>query len=358
MCMYLTRQLPLVAKRDIICVKYLRVTADKEYKTPCQCTTVPIGEIFKAYPARVEIRNGSSITKAIYGGATHALTYNHDKWFDDCLPCKAIIPVGTEYWVDVNGYSIAAKQMIITNQAINIEVPDESLLRDILEQVSTVEGISVGDYYIKDKGFISPLSITKDMLSEISGVVVGFKGTEPLIWSGEVSEGIMDTKYNSQFDKLISDPDSDFDGEKHKEAFLKNYTEKFDKDRFYAYAKCMSYKPHIGEWYIPAYAEQKEMINNLLFVNAAAWFSHSRMFMVPGYYWTSSEDGVDDCWYINLDEDYAGRDWYYRYWSFSICFFLASTNKIPKVKIEGLTTEKEKKPILSKIMKYVRKRKA
>lgn len=145
MCMYLTRQLPLVAKRDIICVKYLRVTADKEYKTPCQCTTVPIGEIFKAHPARVEIRNGSSITKAIHGGAIHALTYNHDKWFDGCLPCKAIIPAGTEYWVDVNGYSLAAKQMIITNQTINIETPDESLLRNMLEQVPTVEGISVGD---------------------------------------------------------------------------------------------------------------------------------------------------------------------------------------------------------------------
>lgn len=358
MCMYLTRQLPLVAKRDIICVKYLRVTADKEYKTPCQCTPVPIGEIFKAYPARVEIRNGSSITKAIHGGAIHALTYNHDKWFDGCLPCKAIIPAGTEYWVDVNGYSLAAKQMIITNQAINIEIPDESLLRDMLEQVPTVEGISVGDYYIKDKGFISPLSIKKDMLPEISGVVVGFKGTEPLIWSGEVSDGRMDTEYNSQFDKFISDPDSDFDGEKHKEAFLKNYTEKFDKDRFQAYAKCMSYKPHIGEWYIPAYAEQKEMVNNLLFVNAAAWFSHSGMFMVPGYYWTSSEYGVCSCWGIALGEDGACRDWDDRDCSRRVCFFLASTNKIPKVKIEGLTAEKEKEPILSKIRKYVRKRKA
>lgn len=360
MCMYNTKQHPLVAKRDIIVVKYIKKSPGEDvWKTPCQCTRVELNKELIPLKNRMEIRPCNSICNSITDGAIHAFTVNNDRDWDEYQAFKAIIPKGTKYFVDVNGRSIAARKLLITDEKISIKVPDQSLIVDMLKQRPTVNGIAVGDFYFKDQGFMSPFDLTKEIIPNISGVVIGFKDNgDPLIWSGEVSSGIMDRNLHSQFDEFISNPGDDAEGEKHKAAFLKNYP-KFDKVRFEAYAKCMEYKPEIGEWYIPAWKEQKIMIENLQFIYASAWYTRVNCILPIGWYWTSSEYNSYYYWNISLGEYGAARGWYYRNDSSMVCFFLASTNKIPKITIKCLTSEEEKKPALKKIIKkYVRKRKA
>lgn len=360
MCMYNTKQHPLVAKRDIIVVKYLRKSPGEDvWKTPCQCTRVELNKELIPLEDRMKIRPYNSICNSITAGAIHTLTVNNDRDWDGCQAFKAIIPKGTKYFVDVNGRSIVARKLLITDEKISIKVPDQSLIVDMLEQRPAVDGIAVGDFYFKDQGFMSPFDLTKEIIPNISGVVIGFKDNgDPLIWSGKVFSGIMDRDWLSQFDEFISNPGDDAEGEKHKAAFLKNYP-KFDKVRFEAYAKCMKYKPEIGEWYIPAWKEQKIMIENLQFIHASAWYTGVNCILPTGWYWTSSEFGSYDCWCIGLNEYDARRSWYSRHFSGGVCFFLASTNKIPKITIKCLTSEEEKEPALKKIIKkYVRKRKA
>ena len=365
MCMYSTRQRPLVAKNDIVCVKYLRKTPGGTLLTPCRDVEPPINKPFK--PANKEVDFYERfMTVELNGGVIHAQTQNvTGKWGRDCVAFKAIIPKGTEYWVDVRGYAIAAKKMVITDEKININKPDETLLKDILSQTISSGDISVGDFYIKDKGFISPLDMTEEYAKEAVGIVVGFKGKEPLIWDGNVNEYLsIDTHYDSKFDEFISSEKikEDMDGEKHMAAFLKKYGKNFDKDSFQVYGKCVTYKPEVGKWYHPAFGEMNTFIENLMFVHAAAWLTGINAFLPVGWYWTSSEGGADRCWGVYLYGGDADYRWRYRNGRYRTCFFLASTNNIPKVKINCLTTEKEDKSFIKKtvkaVKKYVSRRKA
>ena len=146
------------------------------------------------------------------------------------------------------------------------------------------------------------------------------------------------------------------DGEKHMNTFLKNYGEDFDKDRFQVYGKCISYKPEIGKWYHPAFGEMNVFIKNLMFIHAAAWLTGINMFLLPeGCYWTSSERCLDGCWIMRLNYEDTGCGWCYRCDRYKACFFLASTNNIPKVKINYLTTKKEDKYLIKKTIKTVKK---
>ena len=336
MCMYSTRQRPLVAKNDIICVKYLRKTPGGNLVTPYRNVEPPINKPFKPASKEVEFYE-RFMTNELNGGVIHAQTQNvMGKWGTDCIAFKAIIPKGTEYWVNVRGYAIAAKKMVITDEKINIDNPDETLLKDILLQTISSGDISVGDFYIKDKGFLSPLDMTEEYAKEAVGIVVGFKGKEPLIWDGNVSEYLaVDTHYDSKFDEFIPSDKikEDMDGEKHMAAFLKKYGENFDKDRFQVYGKYVSYKPEIGKWYQPAFGEMNTLIENLMFVHAAAWLTGLDIFLPVAWYWTSSEYYAGGCWGVYFDDNGAYYDWRYRDSRCRACFFLASTNNIPKVKI-------------------------
>ena len=203
MCMYSTQQSPLVAKNDIICVKYLRKTPWGNLVTPFRDIEPPINKPFEPELKKVEFY-GRFITNELHGGVIHAHTQNVTGRYDkNCIALKAIIPKGTEYWVDIGGYAIAAEKMVITDEKIKINKPDDTLLKDIISQTISSGDISVGDFYIKNKGFLSPLDMTKEYAKEIIGIVVGFKDKEPLIWDGNVSKYLaIDTHYNSKFDEF------------------------------------------------------------------------------------------------------------------------------------------------------------
>lgn len=359
MCMYSTRQRPLVAKRDIMCVKYLRKKADGKFYTPCQNVEAPIGVPFLPVCQEIDFEK-YSLTSSLSRGVIHAQTQNIDGW-DDARPYKAIIPKGTEYWIDVRGYAIAAKQLIMTDEAIKLDKPDESLLKDLLENAPSMEGITVGDFYIKDHGFVSPFDMTKALKSKIDGVVVGFNDSKPLIWSGDVyTQLVMDSNYDSKFDEYTSQPEKDFAGEKHLDSFIANYGESFDKGRFQAYAICREYKPSVGKWYIPAFGELGIMVENLAFIHASAWLADTPTFMETGWYWTSSECSADGCWYICLGSYDAHGRWDYRDGRYRACFFLASTSISVKNNTKSLTSKPKKtgsalEEITKSFSKYVRR---
>lgn len=328
MCMYGTHSKPLVAKKDIVCVKYLKKSGNKYY-TPAREVEVKLNKVFK--PTTVLDKPVTwECSYEFNGGVIHAHTYCVGGWGSSAKAFKAVIPAGTEYWVNTRANSLVAREMLITNEEININEPDETLIKELLEHAPKYGKLTVGDYYLNDGTYVSPFKVTDEVRSKIAGVIVGFRNKKPLIWSGEVSDYLkIDAEYDSKFDKFTDDPKKDFNGKKHMDAFVKGYGDKFDKKRFQAHGACLDYKPEIGKWYIPAAAEQVMMFSNLMYINAAAWLAKTTLRIDEAdWFWTSSECSSRGCWRVRLrGDDDVSVGWRYRGDGRSVCFFLASPRK-------------------------------
>jgi len=177
MCLYIRDKEPRVAKKDIVVLKYLK-KKNKRFYSPCQGTPVTIGKVLVASPSEPNITfsatdNFGREISEIGGGAIHAKLFedsNYSNYSNYCA--KAIIPKGTKYWVDSFGTEIAAEKMLITKEAGNNDVLDDSLAREILASAPEVNGIRIGDYQMTDDSFVHPKkSIAK---TKVRGIVCGF----------------------------------------------------------------------------------------------------------------------------------------------------------------------------------------
>lgn len=325
MCMYGTHSKPLVAKKDIVCVKYLRKEGRK-YLTPAQDTPVKLGKVLEPTTQLKKVEKTGRLYE-FNGGVIHACSYKTD-WWSDAKAFKAIIPAGTEYWVGNHTNCIVARQLLITKEEADTNEPDVNMLNDILENRPTCGDKAVGDYKMKDGSFVTPFNINDKNRSDIIGVIVGFKGEKPLIWSGEFTEPMaIDTQYDSKFDEFTSSPSEDFDGEKHTDAFFKKFGKKFDGKRYQIYAALKKYKPEVGKWYLPAGGELVTMAENLMYIQAASYIANTTLRFSDNtdWLWSSSERSLGDCWGVCVGDDGGfGTGWRYRCGLRRACFFLAS----------------------------------
>ena len=110
MCLYIRDKQPRVAKRDIVVLKYLNQVGNR-YESPCQGTPVTLGKLMVAQPDTPYI---SYECKDLYdreissmrSGVIHAKLSEDNDYGNYCNYCaKAIIPKGTEYWIDSVGES-------------------------------------------------------------------------------------------------------------------------------------------------------------------------------------------------------------------------------------------------------------
>lgn len=310
MCLYIRDKQPRVAKRDIVVLKYLKQVG-KRYESPCQGTLVTLGKLMVAQPGTPYI---SYECKDLYdreissmgGGVIHAKLSESDDYGNYCA--KAIIPKGTEYWIDPFGTEIAARQMLITeekgtNESINIQ-----LFKEILESAPEKNGIRVGDYQMIDDSFVHP---TKKIAKiKVRGIVCGFyEDGSPIICALEMFREVWDTDRNSKIGKHTSWEKAMklFNGREVIAQYKKQIKDK-DKERFGAFERCINYRKDKKEdWYFGSLGETMTMLDNAVYLNAAH--------MITGLGFIINTD----YWYRSCSEGYSGRSWDCGLYSYRVC---------------------------------------
>ena len=298
MCLSLRDKQPRVAKKDITVLKYVRV-CDNFITSPYQHTKIPVNEVMTASPKKEEIDffgvdllgNNSYY---LSGGAIHAKLIKDGLSEFECR--KAIIPAGTEYWVNIHGDGIAARSMIITD--INWDNGDnkvsEIIFEEILENAPEVNGIRIGDYLLENGDYTRP----QKGLSEdnVVGIVAGFHEGEPLIVALKSFVGVYNMLYYSQFGEFYNvnkEPIKAFNGR----SITKKYKEGDRNNVFQAFEACINYrKDKDEEWYFGALGEVATMINNCIYLNAAHQITGLGFIIGDELYCSCSESGYDGSW--------------------------------------------------------------
>lgn len=319
MCLYSRHQRPMVAKKDIRVLKYLK-QFDSEFRTPYQCASVTLDQELTAKgKATLEEYGTDHLNHTIYelgGGAIHAKL--HEASISNC--CKlAIIPKGTKYWVDPFGLDIAAEKMIITSQDGSNKLLGNDFDEEILNNAPSNNGVRVGDYYLVCGKFTHP---KKGLEREkVCGIVCGFyKNGTPMICALDLFENQMwDKYYNSQIDKYTEDRDKAlklFNGKEVMDKYLKHCTPDSEKTRYQAFETCANYRKDKGEeWFMGACGEVTTMLDNTIFLNAAHAISGLGFHLdSDSWFWTCSEGYSNYSWYCCL---YCGR--VYCRWNFKYC---------------------------------------
>lgn len=332
MCLYTRNKQPMVASRDIKCLKYVTKTGN-QYYSPCKNTKIPVDQVMIASPSTPDIDHSSTdyLNHDIYalnGGAIHAKMVESSNYGNDCL--LAIIPKGTEYWVNPWGTEIAAKQMLITSKKGDKSKLDTSFVEGILLKAPEVNGIRIADYLLEDGTFVHP---TKDIAKlKPIGRVVGFHDDEPLVGALEYMTGEWDIRSYSNRTKVLSKQFTDwnkaikdFDGKKWTKEISKLKT----KDNHPAFNKCSNYRStEEEEWYLPALGEMMTMLDNTLYLNAATMLTGVGFIIdESGYYWSSYELNEGRSWSCDLGSGRVGCGWGCKDFCYRVVPFLASKKK-------------------------------
>lgn len=332
MCLYTRNKQPMVASRDIKCLKYV-TKIGSQYYSPCRDTKIPIDQVMIASPSTPDIDHSSTdyLNHDIYAlnsGAIHAKTAESSEYGNDCF--LAIIPKGTEYWINSWGTEIAAKQMLITSKKGDKSKLDTSFVEDILLKAPEVNGIRIADYLLEDGTFVHP---TKDIAKlKPIGRVVGFHNDEPLVGALKYMTGEGDIRSYSNRTKVLSKQFTDwnkaikdFDGKKWTKEISKLET----KDNYPAFNKCSNYRStEEEEWYLPALGEMMIMLDNTLYLNAATMLTRVGFIIdESGYYWSSSEYDEGDSWGCYLFSGRVSCGWRDKCRCSRVVPFLASKKK-------------------------------
>jgi len=303
MCLYVRDRKPLIAKRDIVVLKYLRQEGKihKKYKSPCQGMLVTLGKLMIAQPNTPNIiyANKDIFNRDIYsigGGVIHAKLNESNYYGNYCA--KAIIPKGTEYWIDPFGTEIAARQMLITKEEGSNESVDTQLFKEILESAPEKNGIRVGDYQMIDDSFVHPTKrIAK---TKVRGIVCGFYEDEsPIICALETFAGIWgssDSKIGEH--TSVKKAMKLFNGREVTAQYKRqiNDNDKWRYDAYDAFKICVNYRKEKNEnWYFGSLGEIMTMLNNAMYLNAAHNITNLGFIInINDLYWSCSE--IDFCY--------------------------------------------------------------
>lgn len=303
MCLYIKEQKPRVAKEDLTVLKYVKVYGD-DIVSPYQFTKIPANEVLIASPNKEVIDSCEkdlldNDMYSISGGAIHAKLIKAG--FFGCECKKAIIPAGTEYWVDVHGDEIAARSMIVTD--IDWDKGDnkvsECIFEDILENAPEVNGVRIGDYLLENGTYARPRKgLTED---DVIGIVAGFHEGEPLIAALTFFVNAFDKLSNSAFEFFYSSDNyviKRFNGKRITEEYkVGNRRNK----RFESFESCINYRKDKGEkWYLGTAGEVGTMMDNCIYLNAAHHLTGLGFLIGNEYYNSCSEISCEYSWYCYL----------------------------------------------------------
>lgn len=331
MCLYIRDKQPRVAKRDIVVLKYLNQVG-RRYESPCQGTPVTLGKLMVAQPDThyISYECRDLYDRKIYsigGGVIHAKLSENDDYSNYCA--KAIIPKGTEYWINSFGTEIAARQMLITEEKGTNELVDIQLFKEILESAPEKNGIRVGDYQMIDDSFVHPTK--KIVKTKVRGIVCGFyEDGIPIICALEMFREVWDAYCNYKIGEhtLSKKAMKLFNGREVTAQYKKQIKDK-DKWRFGAFESCINYRKDKKEdWYFGSIGETITMLDNAVYLNAAHMITGLGFITNTNYrYWSCSrsEEGSNCPYACYLSGGVVYYDWDYKNYTRSIVPFYAST---------------------------------
>ena len=276
-------------------LKYLKQDGER-YESPYQRTPVTLGKLMVAQPdiPYISHEGKDCYDREISGmreGVIHAKLSKSGNYGNYCA--KAIIPKGTEYWIDQFGTEIAARQMFITEEKGSNESIDIQLFKEILKSAPEKNGIRVGDYQMIDDSFVHPTRrIDK---TKVRGIVCGFyEDGSPIICALEMFREVWDTVCSSKIGERTSCEKAMklFNGREVTAQYKKQIKGK-DKERFGAFERCINYRKDKKEdWYFGSLGETMTMLDNVAYLNAAHNITGLGFIINPDYwywYWSCSE---------------------------------------------------------------------
>ena len=335
MCLYLRDKKPRVAKEDITVLKYVR-PYDDGIVSPYQFTKIPVNEVLTASPNKENIEScgkdllGNDVY-SISEGAIHAKLIKGEFSRRECR--KAIIPSGTEYWVNVRGDEIAARSMIVTD--VDWDDGDnkvsESVFEEILENAPEVNDIRIGDYLLENGDYAKPCKgLSED---NVVGVVAGFDGGKPLIAALTFFDCAYDRGNSCQFGdyyRINEDVVKTFNGR----TITEKYRDGSKDDRFEAFEACINYrKDKDEEWYFGALGEVATMIDNCIYLNAAHKITGLGFVIGDEWYHSCSEASRVYSWGCELADGKVRYDCSGKYYRHRVVPFLSS-KKFHKLKTD------------------------
>ena len=317
MCLYTKQKEPLVAQRNIKVYKHVSYIDDdkKTAKSPCRGARFNLNADFVPKRSTVDI-TGHTEYLEINGGVIHACLYP-DYGKGRCL--VAYIPKGTEYWFGLEGTTVCARKLFVTDQEVTADSftgMDEVLALKLYSNAPSFNGIKVGHFLVKcpdgGKMFVSPMWVNDKAPDIIIGIVVGFTPeNKPIIASHK--HYLESTSIDNCYDYLLNDKYlsreeacKDFNGYKNFKGWKKVC--EGHPTRFEAYAQVTAFGE---EYYVPALGEMECMLENIKYV-AAGYTLASRNCPVSmtGWYWTSSEHSAYSSWCCYIYSGGVCRDWY------------------------------------------------
>lgn len=325
MCLYMREKQPRVAKRDIRVLKCLDVENGR-FTSPSQNTPVTLGELMIAKPNTPDI---SEYYKDMFGynrfslagGAIHAKLYEKPDYGNTSR--EAIIPAGTEYWLDSFGREIAATRMIIIKDKKEDYEHDKDFALDILESAPVKNGIRIADYMLSSGSFVHPEKLGKKA-KDVIGRVVGFRNDKPLIAAIEYSVEQWDTQYDSKIGEHYDTPEEALKGDVDGISKMRKYKEN-KNENLKAFNYCADYRADKKEeWYFPTLADVTTMLNNTLYINAAVALTGVGEMIDDRWFWTSSECSSYVSWGCGLGDGQVGCCWYLKDGRHRVVPFFAS----------------------------------
>lgn len=317
MCLCTKQKEPLVAQRNIKVYKHVSYIDDdkKTAKSLCQGTRFNLNADFVPDSSTVDI-TGHTEHLEINGGVIHACLYP-DYGRGRCL--VAYIPKGTEYWFGLEGTTVCAKKLHVTNQEVtpeNFAGMDEELATQLYSDAPSFNGIKVGCFLVKNtddsKMFVSPIWVNDKPAENIIGIVVGFTPeNKPIIASHKhyLESTSIDNRYDCSLnDKYLSKEEArkDFNGYKNFKGWKKVC--EGNPTRFEAYAQVTAFGE---EYYVPALGEMECMLENIKYVAAGFTLAGRNCpVSMPGWYWTSSGRSADGSWVCGIGSDGVRRGWF------------------------------------------------
>ena len=319
MCLYIGKNLPLVAEKDIIVYKYVDGDNGK-YRTPYQDTPVTLNKTLVADHVSEPCEEMYNGKHAIGAGAIHACLTTKDKDMGSVV-LKAIVKAGTKFYVQDDFTEIAATELFITDEEIISEIDSPDLMDVVklyietarkVKENSNSNGIFIGDFCLSNKTYVSPLSDFNQ--KDVIGVVAYFDGeNNPVIISLEevrlpwLTNSSMNNKVCSNIDS--DKKTDDLNGKKH--TYDIAASKDYDPDKFKAVAYCTNYQTKgtkEGDWYLGAIGECIKVAQNMGTINASIILKGVGDIITFSYMWSSSEvtwGGSSCAWGCYLDDGHC-----------------------------------------------------
>lgn len=305
MCLITKFTEPFVAKKDIVCYKYLYAESNGIYETPYMHIVVELGK--EIIPKNENIEGVKRYNNKCFfrGGFIHACLGYLSPWTnDEMVAVKAMIPKGTEFYICDDCKDICAKKIVLTEEIIPKVPKARMAIRELFNDyfadlfVPTQDGVGIGYYRLADGSYLNPKDLTDDLKEEVIGVVgyihEGKIGVIGLDW-----EVLLCSRFY-RMANFSNHKGKDYDGAANTNNVLTHSS--YSPNIYPAFYWVNNYETKgtkKGDWYLGAVDEVSDLVTNNLFeVNAAiSLLDKNHLLDTMEFFDFGTSSGSDECLY-------------------------------------------------------------